>query len=298
MSNDTTRDEFLSEINSLRPQLHRYCSRMTGSLADGEDLVQESLAQAFFKLHMFRAGLSMKAWLFRIAHNKCIDFLRQRGRLREVETSMDYEQGYDDQAVELLDEASAAVGHLLTQLPARQRACVILKDVLGFTLEETANALSLTVASVKSSLHRGRGRLSRSSSRQQPQQQAPQQHKQLLSRYIQLFNARDWDGVKAMLHEDIYGEVSEAAAVMNKDTFVSRYFTNYNSQSRPWRLSLEWALQEWLVVRWVQHDDGWRPVSVAAMDTDGDQITRIRDYFHTGYIIDELRQLTPDTLQA
>ncbi len=70
---------FLETISSLRPSLHRYCARMTGSVMDGEDVVQEALFEAYRKLDKFDEGRPLKPWLFRIAHNRCIDFLRRKG---------------------------------------------------------------------------------------------------------------------------------------------------------------------------------------------------------------------------
>src|SRR5260221_10365781 len=70
---------FLETISSLRPSLHRYCARMTGSVTDGEDVVQEALFDAYRKLDKFDESRPLKPWLFRIALNRCIDFLRQRG---------------------------------------------------------------------------------------------------------------------------------------------------------------------------------------------------------------------------
>src|SRR5262247_75029 len=69
---------FLEAITNLRPGLHRYCSRMTGSVLDGEDVVQETLFQAYRKLDTFNDARPLKPWLFQIAHNRCIDFLRRR----------------------------------------------------------------------------------------------------------------------------------------------------------------------------------------------------------------------------
>src|SRR5438445_10935006 len=69
---------FLETITHLRPSLHRYCSRMTGSVLDGEDVVQESLFQAYRKLDTLDENRPLAPWLFRIAHNRCIDFLRRR----------------------------------------------------------------------------------------------------------------------------------------------------------------------------------------------------------------------------
>src|ERR1700704_6218891 len=76
---------FLETITHLRPSLHRYCSRMTGSVLDGEDIVQEALFQAYRTLDTYDDSRPLAPWLFRIAHNRCIDFLRGREVRKEVE---------------------------------------------------------------------------------------------------------------------------------------------------------------------------------------------------------------------
>src|SRR5207247_8149556 len=78
---------FLETISTLRPSLHRYCARMTGSVMDGEDVVQEALIEAYRKLDQFDDSRPMKPWLFRIAHNRCIDFLRRKGVRDEAEAA-------------------------------------------------------------------------------------------------------------------------------------------------------------------------------------------------------------------
>jgi len=70
---------FLETISTLRPSMHRYCARMTGSVMDGEDVVQEALIEAYRKMDQFDDSRPLKPWLFRIAHNRCIDFLRRKG---------------------------------------------------------------------------------------------------------------------------------------------------------------------------------------------------------------------------
>src|SRR5438552_18497393 len=69
---------FLETISTLRPSLHRYCARMTGSVMDGEDVEQEALFEAYRKLDKFDESRPLKPWLFRIPHNRCIDFLRRK----------------------------------------------------------------------------------------------------------------------------------------------------------------------------------------------------------------------------
>ena len=72
------REKFPQIVDDIRPSLQKYCARMTGSVFDGEDVVQDTLAQAYYKLSMLRQGLPLKPWLFRIAHDKCVNFLRSR----------------------------------------------------------------------------------------------------------------------------------------------------------------------------------------------------------------------------
>jgi RNA polymerase sigma-70 factor, ECF subfamily len=79
---------FLETITQIRPRLHRYCSRMTGSVMDGEDVVQDALFEAYRKLDQFDDSRPLSPWLFRIAHNRCIDLLRQRGARDKAEINM------------------------------------------------------------------------------------------------------------------------------------------------------------------------------------------------------------------
>src|ERR1700747_727254 len=79
---------FLETISTLRPSLLRYCARMTGSVMDGEDVVQDALIEGYRKLDRFDESRPLKPWLFRIAHNRCIDFLRRRGVRDEAELAV------------------------------------------------------------------------------------------------------------------------------------------------------------------------------------------------------------------
>jgi RNA polymerase sigma-70 factor (ECF subfamily) len=128
---------FLETISQLRPRLHRYCSRMTGSVLDGEDVVQDALFQAYRKLDTFDDDRPLTPWLFRIAHNRCIDFLRRRGVREEAEMA-----AMVPDSVAPADSPGPALGHaiehLVLTLPPKERACVLLKDVFDYSLEEVA----------------------------------------------------------------------------------------------------------------------------------------------------------------
>lgn len=118
---------FLETITHLRPRLHRYCARMTGSVLDGEDVMQEALFEAYRKLDKFDDTRALSPWLFRIAHNRCIDFLRRRGVREDAEAAAvepDWVQPADPPGLAL----DRAVERLVVNLPAKERACVLLKE--------------------------------------------------------------------------------------------------------------------------------------------------------------------------
>src|SRR5262245_45542366 len=139
---------FLETIATLRPSLHRYCARMTGSVMDGEDVVQETLFEAYRKLDKFDDSRPLKPWLFRIAHNRCIDFLRRKGVRDEAETAAAMPEAAPPVEPAALGTGKA-VEHLVASLPPKERACVLLKDVFDYSLEEIAELVDTSVGGVK-----------------------------------------------------------------------------------------------------------------------------------------------------
>ncbi|HVW26734.1 MAG TPA: sigma factor [Polyangiaceae bacterium] len=181
------REEFLALVGDLRAELHRYCARLTGSVIDGEDIVQEALARAFYSLGLHAEPPSLRPWLFRIAHNASLDFLKSHGH-RLTDAVGDFED------VASFDEAPdpavtrAALARFLA-LPITQRSAVILKDVLGHSLTETAETMGTTVVAVKAALVRGRDSLRSSNEDESAPVDAELREK--LDRYASLFNRRD-----------------------------------------------------------------------------------------------------------
>src|SRR5450432_3590147 len=123
-------------VADVRPELHRYCARLTGSVIEGEDIVQETLAKAFYALSLSPDVPPLRPWLFRIAHNAAIDFLKSHGhRYLDVHAEIEEIAGFEDKPDPAV--VRAALARFLA-LSVTQRSAVILKDVLGHTLEETA----------------------------------------------------------------------------------------------------------------------------------------------------------------
>ena len=153
-----TREAFDRLLGEIRPKLHRYAARMTGSVIDGEDVVQEALIKAIEAFPEAAPIANPEGWLFRIAHNAALDYLRRRAR-RET-AGLDEETDMADPADPVADRQIAAASlRTFMRLPPAQRSSVILMDVLGYSLQEIGGVLDTSIASVKAALHRGRARL-------------------------------------------------------------------------------------------------------------------------------------------
>src|SRR5450631_3663344 len=144
-------------VEGVCPELHRYCARLTGSVIEGADIVQDTLAKAFYALSQAAEVPPLRPWLFRIAHNAALDFLKSHGRrYTDVHAEIEEIAGFEDKPDPAI--VRAALARFLS-LPVTQRSAVILKDVLGHSLEETAETMGTTVMAVKAALVRGRGKL-------------------------------------------------------------------------------------------------------------------------------------------
>ena len=233
------RDEsaFAALFERHRGELQVHCYRMLGSFEDSEDLVQETFLRAWRKRASFGSDgrSSFRAWLYRIATNACLDVLRSRPRRvlpPQVAAAADpaappsppadlpWLQPYPDRLLEPVapaeDEPGAVVVARETielafiaaiqHLPPRQRAVLILRDVLGWSAKDTASLLEASVASVNSALQRARAtlrdRLPERRTEWAPSSEPSEEERELLRRYVDAHERADADALAELLRED------------------------------------------------------------------------------------------------
>jgi RNA polymerase sigma-70 factor (ECF subfamily) len=198
-------NHYVDVLAPHRPALHRYCVRLTGNLWDGEDLVQDTVVRVFAMLGKRWASIEKPAaYLARVATNLWID----RVRHRELERAF---AAREPQQIPLAatdrdaspDEVREAARSLIARLTPRERAAVLMKDVLELSVEETAAILRTSVPAVKAALHRGRGRLA-GGVPAAPGAAAPHE---LVDRFVAAFNARDLAALREIVSEDVRVEL-------------------------------------------------------------------------------------------
>src|SRR5438876_7587041 len=146
-------------LAEMRPKLHRYCARMVGSVIDGEDVLQDALIKAV-ESYASAGGIgNPEGWLFKIAHNTALDFLRRRNRQQALRSGEEVDMIADPADTVLSREIASASLRTFMRLPVAQRSSVILMDVLGCSLSNVCEVMDFSLPAVKAALHRGRAQL-------------------------------------------------------------------------------------------------------------------------------------------
>jgi len=270
------REQFLAMVEGVRPELHRYCARLTGSVIEGEDIVQDTLAKAFYALSLSAEVPPLRPWLFRIAHNAALDFLKSHGtKYLDLKAEIDEVAGFEEKPDPGV--VRAALARFLV-LPPAQRNAVILKDVLGHSLEEAAETMGTTIMAVKAALVRGRAKLLEPAA---DEAKVDATTRAELDRYASLFNARDWDGVRALVSDDCRLDLVSKSQRRGKQ--VGMYFGRYEKENvtlRVVRLEGRLAL--------AAHVAGApRPSYFILLDFEAGRVTLIRDFRYVPYIAAE-----------
>ena len=273
-------------LAEMRPMLHRYCARMTGSVIDGEDVLQDALIKAVESLASAGAIGNPRGWLFRIAQNTALDFLRRRSRQEAFRSGEEVDMIADPADTVLNREIAGASLRTFMRLPVAQRSSVILMDVLGCSLQEVCEVMDFSLPAVKAALHRGRAQLRELADEPDdtPRPKLSDADRARLDSYVTHFNARDFDAIRAMIADDVRLELVNKTRLDGKAE-VSRYFGNYSKVS-------DWHLVPGLVEgrpAILVFDPGALaapPKYFMLVDWQADKIATIRDFRHAAYVID------------
>ena len=270
-------------LKVLRPRLHRYCARMTGSAVSGEDVLQDALVKALQAQAQGAVIDNPEAWLFRIAHNTSLDFLRNRSRNTVVPLTDDIEAAPIPEA----DIVEISFQTFL-RLPELQRCAVILKDVLGHSVDEIASIAGCSAASAKSALQRGRVTLRRLA-------QAPEDarlplmsdsDRRKITAYVQLFQSGDFDAIRAMLADDVKLDLVNRLQLQGRDE-IGLYFTRYAEVTK-WRFALGAVEGQPAMLVFDSTGPMERPAHFVLIDWSENRIIEIRDFLFAPYVLEDI----------
>lgn len=279
--------QFLELVGHVRPDLHRYCARMMGSIADGEDVVQDALSRAYYALSEMDEVPELRPWLFRIAHHRALDHLgRYERRMAEpiervTETAPDHGPGPEDLLAR--EQATRAALARFVELVPAQRSAVILKDVLGHSNSEIAELMTISESAAKALLHRGRERLQQLALEPRSDVAPALAQDSTIARYATLFNARDWDGVRALLAEDV--RLDLVSRVRRSGRQVASYFSNYEALS-DWHL-VPGMLDAREVIYVFRGASRARPDYFIELGLRAGKVWSIRDFRYVPYILQD-----------
>jgi RNA polymerase sigma-70 factor (ECF subfamily) len=275
-------------LAGMRPKLHRYCARMVGSAIDGEDVVQDALIKAMQSFSASAPVGNPQAWLFRIAHNTALDFLRRRNRLAAVQSGEEVDMVADPTDTVISREIARASLTTFMRLPVAQRSSVILMDVLGCSLQEICEVMAFSLPAVKAALHRGRTRLSELANEPEdlPHPMLPEADRVRLGAYVERFNARDFDAIRDMIADDVRLDLVNKSR-LNGKAEVSRYFGNY-AKVQDWHLVAGLVEGRPAILVFDPDKPSAKPEYFMLLQWSADKVAAIRDFRHASYVAEDV----------
>jgi len=283
---DPARDDFERLLGELRPKLHRYCARMAGSAVDGEDILQDAMIKALGALPEAGVIGNVEGWLFRIAHNTTLDFLRRRARgpMLQYAEVLDVIAAPDSRGPD--QEATKMSLRTFMRLPALQRSAVILKDVLGHSIEEIASITDVSLAAAKSALQRGRASLRKFAN--EPADLSlpmlPDAVRARLIAYVEGFQTGDFDAVRAMLADDVKLDLVAKLRKQGKAS-VGDYYARY-AAAEQWAFAAGTVDGRAAMLVYDREITLESPAYFVALDFDGDRVVSVHDFLYARYAME------------
>jgi RNA polymerase sigma-70 factor (ECF subfamily) len=315
LEKESASDEFIRRTERYRPELLAHCYRMLGSLTDAEDAVQETFIRAWRSFGSFEARSSERTWLYRIATNTCLTALQHHSRrvlpsglgapsddpsappdsadrgipwLQPIADSL-VSQDTDDPAaiVATRDSIRLALIASLQYLPSRQRAVLILREVLAWPAAEVAELLGMSVAGVKSALQRARARLADVAPRaDRVARLTEREHRELLDQYIAAFENADAARLERLLREDAVLEAPPLRTWYSGIRFCMPYMAMHVLGSPGhWRMLPARANGEPAVAAYYRGGDGtYVPYGITVLTATAEGISRITAFGDPGLV--------------
>lgn len=296
------------ELERYRRELTGYCYRMLGSAFEAEDAVQDTMVRAWRSLDRFEGRSSLRSWLYRIATNVCLTMLSGAGRrarpmdLTESQPTASARLGAPlpetawiepmpdaravpspDEHAETRESIRLAFVAALQHLAPRQRAVLILREVLSWRASEVAELLDTTVASVNSALQRARATLATTGVTESgPSEPLSEEHKALLTRYLDAFERYDMDSLTALLAEDATLSMPPYDLWMRGPADIAEWMLGHGmdcegSRLVPTRANGCGAFGQYRI----DPDGGWAPWALQVIEISAGRITGINSFLDT-----------------
>ena len=266
-------------IEPHRRAIHLHCYRMLGSLHDADDALQETMLRAWKGSDRYEPRAQLTTWLHAIATNVCLTAIgRRRARPAEVTEDLEHLQPYPDRLLEdlvLRETVELAFITAIQLLPPKQRAVLILRDVLGWSAKETAEALEDSVAAVNSALQRARIGLQGA---RRPIRAPGERERALVKRFMAAWDAVDVDGLVALLTEDAVMTMPPERMRVAGARAIGDFFGSVPHDGRldEIRLVLTSANRQSALAAYSRGADGkHRPYGLMVLQIEGDSISGI-----------------------
>ncbi|HYH30080.1 MAG TPA: RNA polymerase subunit sigma-70 [Pseudonocardia sp.] len=294
---------FAALVEPHRRELQVHCYRMLGSFTDAEDMVQEAFLRAWRRRETYAGRATFRAWLYRIATNACLDHLERHPRRPAPSGEVAWLQPFPDRLLEQVDPDDAGPDALavdretielaflvaVQHLPPRQRAVLLLRDVLGWSAAESAAVLEASVASVNSALQRARAtlrtHLPRRRSEWSPAGPSAEE-RAVLQRFMDVCERADMAALATLLREDaVFSMPPEPGLFRGRDAIIEAWTPALVAPSTLGELRLRpvWTNRQPAAANYVRApgESAFRGFAVDVLRVDGGEITDIVSFAHT-----------------